>query len=114
MARPLKVIDWALVDSACEIMCTGEEIASLCGVDYDTLNRACKREHDCGFTDYYKSASASGKMSLRRKQLEVAMSGNPTMLIWLGKNQLGQSDRTEVDVGKADDALKAIADRLPD
>ena len=31
-------------------------------------------------------------MKLRRKQIEVAMSGNHTMLIWLGKNMLGQSD----------------------
>jgi hypothetical protein len=32
------------------------------------------------------------KQSLRRRQLAVAMSGNPTMLIFLGKNLLGQSD----------------------
>lgn len=112
--RPLKEIDWDTVDRLCSIQCTGEEIASILNVDYDTLNAACKRVHGVGFSDYFKRASASGKMSLRRKQYEVALAGNPTMLIWLGKNQLGQSDRTEVDVGKADDALKAIADRLPD
>jgi hypothetical protein len=31
-------------------------------------------------------------MSLKRKQYEVAMSGNVSMLIWLGKNILGQRD----------------------
>jgi len=34
--------------------------------------------------------------SLRRKQIQVAMSGNTTMLIWLGKQLLNQSDRQEV------------------
>jgi len=29
---------------------------------------------------------------LRRKQMELAESGDKTMLIWLGKNMLGQSD----------------------
>ena len=37
-------------------------------------------------------------MSLRRKQYEVALSGNPSMLIWLGKNVLGQSDQVQQDV----------------
>jgi len=31
-------------------------------------------------------------MRLRRKQMEVALEGNPTMLIFLGKAMLGQSD----------------------
>jgi hypothetical protein len=30
--------------------------------------------------------------SLRKAQIKLAMSGNATMLIWLGKNILGQSD----------------------
>jgi hypothetical protein len=33
--------------------------------------------------------------SLRRKQLQVAMSGSVPMLIWLGKQLLGQTDRQE-------------------
>jgi hypothetical protein len=32
------------------------------------------------------------KQSLRMAQIKVALGGNPTMLIWLGKNILGQSD----------------------
>ena len=33
------------------------------------------------------------KHSLRRAQIKVALGGNATMLIWLGKNLLGQSDQ---------------------
>jgi hypothetical protein len=32
------------------------------------------------------------KQSLRMAQIKAALAGNPTMLIWLGKNLLGQSD----------------------
>lgn len=36
------------------------------------------------------------KKSLRRWQLEAAEKGNPTMLIWLGKQVLKQSDQQQV------------------
>lgn len=36
-------------------------------------------------------------MSLRRKQYEMAAGGNPTMLIWLGKQYLNQTDKNEID-----------------
>jgi hypothetical protein len=34
-------------------------------------------------------------MSLRRWQIEAARKGNPTMLVWLGKQLLGQTDKIE-------------------
>jgi len=89
------VIDWGQVDTMCAIHCTGEEQAAILGIDYDTLNRVCKRDHKVGFTDYFKQKSSSGKMSLRRKQYSTAIDGNPTMLIWLGKAWLGQSDQPD-------------------
>jgi len=36
-----------------------------------------------------------GKLSLRRKQVELAVEGNPTMRIWLGKQYMGQKDKHE-------------------
>ena len=36
---------------------------------------------------------------LKRKQYEGAMGGNVTMLIWMGKNYLGQSDKYRVNHG---------------
>jgi hypothetical protein len=35
---------------------------------------------------------AERKLKLRQKQTEVALDGNVTMLIWLGKQELGQRD----------------------
>ena len=97
MARPLAQIDWDQVDKMCAIHCTGEEQAAVLGLDYDTLNRACHREHNCSFADYFRQKASNGKMSLRRKQYTAAMDGNTTMLVWLGKNWLGQTDQPDVE-----------------
>ncbi len=35
------------------------------------------------------------KIALRRKQIDLAMAGNVTMLIWLGKQLLGQKNDPE-------------------
>lgn len=96
--RPKKEIDYNLVENLCKLQCTGEEIASALNIDYKTLNLRINDKYKMGFSQYYKKASAGGKMSLRRKQMEVAMSGNVSMLIWLGKQYLGQSDHQEINV----------------
>jgi len=97
MSRPLIEIDWDQVDRMCEYHCTGEEQAGILGIDYDTLNTACKRERGCSFSDYFKQKASGGKMSLRRRQFTAAMDGNSTMLVWLGKNWLGQADQPETE-----------------
>ena len=65
MARPLIEIDWSQVDKMCEIHCTGEEQASILGVDYDTLNSACKREKGQNFSDYLTPILALSLRSYR-------------------------------------------------
>ena len=96
VGRPLAPINWKQVDNMCAIRCTGEEQASILDIDYDTLDSACKREKNCSFSEYFAQKSANGSMSLRRKQYTQAMEGNTTMLVWLGKNWLGQTDKQEV------------------
>lgn len=87
---------WEQVENLCGIMCTGEEIASILKMDYDTLLRNIKDKFNCSFSEYFKSASSKGKASLRRRQFKKAVEdGHPTMLIWLGKQYLGQKDKIE-------------------
>lgn len=90
-------IDWSTVEKLCGIHCTGEEIAGVLDISFDTLSRRIEEAYGFGFAEYYKRKSSRGKMSLRRKQHEVALSGNPTMLIWLGKQYLEQKDKHEVE-----------------
>ena len=95
--RPLTEIDWEKVDNMCGIRSTGEEIAGVLGIGYSTLYRAIRREFDMTFDEYYTLKSQNGKVSIRRKQYQTAMNGNPYMLKWLGVNWLGQSDKQEVE-----------------
>jgi hypothetical protein len=43
-----------------------------------------------------RRSQGTRKRFMRRKQMEVAMSGNVTMLIWLGQQYLGQADKETV------------------
>jgi hypothetical protein len=84
MARPRKEIDEELLYKLAQIHCTMREMSDIIGVSQDTLKRR--------YADIIDKGKSEGKMRLRRKQIEVAMSGNHTLLIWLGKQMLGQSD----------------------
>ena len=99
------VIDYPKLDSMCAIHCTGEECASLLDMDYDTLNRRLKIDGHGGFTEYFKQKSAGGKMSLRRRQFTQANEGNSTMLIWLGKQWLGQSDKNDTPIADSSNTV---------
>lgn len=96
--RPIIEIDLKLVKKLCEIQCTGEEIAGVLGVSYDTLVRRIKESEQGGFAEYYKKNSQVGKASLRRLQWGSATKGSVPMQIWLGKQYLGQKDKIENDV----------------
>lgn len=88
MARPLKQIDEKTVFELAKILCTMKEIATIVGCSVDTLENR--------FSDTIKSAQDHGRSSLRRWQYHAAEKGNTTMLIWLGKQWLGQSDKQEI------------------
>ena len=84
MARPKKEVDEELLYKLAQIHCTMREMSDIVGVSIDTLKRR--------YADLIDKGKSEGKMRLRRKQIEVAMSGNHTMLIWLGKQMLNQSE----------------------
>lgn len=90
-----KEIDFEKLKELCGIMCTMREVASIFNCSEDTIERRIKEKYDMGWKEYYGMHKGDGQASLRRKQMEVAMSGNPTLLVWLGKQYLEQSDKSE-------------------
>lgn len=93
---PVIPIDWEQFDKLCALHCTLEEFANYFNCSIDTIEDRVLKEHGVRFSDYLRQKSGSGKISLRRKQYQTAMSGNVTMMIWLGKQWLGQSDKQEI------------------
>lgn len=93
MGRPIKQIDKDHFEKLCGIMCTLDDISGWFDCSPDTIERWCKKTYQETFADVYKKKSSNGKVSLRRKQYEIAMQGNVTLLIWLGKQHLGQMDK---------------------
>lgn len=91
--RPQKVLtDDAikLIENLSGIMCTEEEIAFCLGTCPETLNSPANKDV---YREALKRGKAQGKQSLRRYQWECAKKGNSSMLIWLGKQYLGQTEK---------------------
>ena len=84
VGRDKKVIDPEEVEKLAALGCKDSEIADWFGIKQDTLRY--------NFADQITKGREHLKQSLRRAQLTLALSGNAVMLIWLGKNILGQSD----------------------
>ena len=92
-----------LVRKLAGIQCTDEEIAAGLGCSQDTLARGRKRDQELDAAII--EGRANGRMSLRRAQYQKALDGNPTMLIWLGKQILGQRERVDIDLGSRISAM---------
>jgi hypothetical protein len=89
MARPLKDIEPWQVYKLARIGCTDAEIGTILGCSEDTLTNR--------FSEHLRKGREKMRMSLRRMQYKAAQTGNITMLIWLGKQYLKQSDKIDID-----------------
>lgn len=98
MSRPNIKINWEEFDKLCGLCCTQTEIASWFNCSVDTIDRACKREKKQAFAEYFAKKMQVGNISLRRRQWQAAMEGNITMLIWLGKQRLGQRQEVPTNI----------------
>lgn len=111
--RPKKYIDKDEFEKLCALQCTLLEICSWFDITDKTLDRFCRETYGKHFSEVFEQKRGAGKISLRRAQLKAAMAGNPTMLIWLGRNWLNQSEQStvEININRTEDALsKSLRD----
>ena len=70
---------------------TFETMAEFLNCHIDTIRDAMRNNEM--FSNAYKNGMASMKMKLSEAQIKTAIEDrNPTMLVWLGKQYLGQKD----------------------
>ena len=98
MARPKKYdIDPKQVEKLASYGCTNTEIASFFGCSKDLISKS--------YSTNVEKGKDSGKIRLRKLQWRAAERGNISMLIWLGKQVLGQSDRKEIEMSTPIDEI---------
>jgi len=88
--RPRKPIDLKLVASLAHIQCTDAELAACLGFTEEGFRLRKKADEE--LLGVIQKGKEEGRMSLRRMQYQGAQSGDRTMLVWLGKQYLGQTD----------------------
>jgi hypothetical protein len=104
MARPRKKLDGEKIKQLAGLGLCYAEIAAVLECSHDLLERR--------YRDVIATGHSKRNASLRRKQYEVAINGNPTMLIWLGKQFLDQKDKVENTnkTDRLDEVVTALAE----
>jgi hypothetical protein len=103
--RPKKIIDKDQFEDLCKIQCTLNEIASFFDCSEDHIENWVKREYKENFSDVFGKKRGTGKVSLRRTQWQEAHKGNTALLIFLGKQFLGQADKVETNLRSTDGSM---------
>lgn len=99
-----KVVDPKEVEKLAKLWCSIDEMSDFFGVARETFAY--------NFKDIIVKARSETKQRLRQTQLKVALEGNVTMLIWLGKNILGQMESPELFVAQPELTQEQIDDRI--
>lgn len=94
-------INWEIMDAILKFGATAVDCADHLGVSHDTIRRAVVSEKGMNFEDYRNLKMSTMRMNLRKKMWLAALGDgtrepNIAMMIWLSKNELGMSDKTQV------------------
>ena len=112
--RPRADIDWNKVDALCRFHAPANDIADALAivdktVSYNTLDLRAAKDFGMTFSEYVEQKKATlCRNRLRELQWDSAVKGNVTMQIWLGKQYLGQTDKsdTKIDGGLTIEIVK--------
>jgi len=89
----MMVPDLVQTEKLGRIYATMEEVAAWFNVERRTVVRWLATNP--AFAEALERGKAQGRITLRQAQIQCALRGNPAMLIWLGKQLLGQKEVVE-------------------
>ena len=82
-------IDLMQLEKLAALQCTDQELAAWFGVSPYTI---AKRRKKPEFAEAIERGRVRGRVSVRRAQMKLLASGNPTIAVWLCRQLLGQRD----------------------
>lgn len=88
-SRPAKNLDTDKIEQYAMLGLSRRIIANLLNVSEGTIRTKYKKNYELG--------RAKRMTAIAKGQWDALKGGNVTMLIWLGKNDLGQSDQPHSD-----------------
>ena len=91
MGRRQAAIDLEALEKLAAMLCTHEEAAGYFDIARETFTRKLRQKR---YRDAWERGQQKGRISIRRKQFQK---NTDAMLIWLGKQYLGQRDHPEAD-----------------
>ncbi len=109
MGRPKAHIDWNEVGRLLQAGCDGVQCAAYFGIDENTLYNRSKEDNNISFSDFLRQNRYKGDALIHAKQFECALKDkDKAMLIWLGKQRLGQRDKQEIEQNVTLDPIQLI------
>ena len=107
--RPRIEFDLEAVEGLGRIGATINDMVHVLPASKRTIaDRLAEPEGD--FRTAYEKGRSLLNSSLRRKQIQVAMTGNVAMLIWLGKQHLAQADRQDTRISVTPEEVARMSD----
>lgn len=89
-------LDYAQIEELYALFASDWEVANVVGLHNKTLWR--RAQSDEKFAEAKSRGRARAYIELRRAQWKRAVNGNPALLIFLGKNYLGQKNENTLSV----------------
>lgn len=87
--------DWKEIAQLIQAGCPGKEVAHYYGIHHETLYDRCLEDLGIPFIEFKRNNRSRGDALLRLAQMKNALRGEKTLLIWLGKQRLGQRDNPD-------------------
>ena len=101
-----KELNYDALDALLQYKTTRQFCADYLQVSEDTIERRLKEDKGMTFTEYQKVRSGKMAVKLQQKAIDLAMAGNPTMMIFCLKNLAGWADK--MDHGVTEEAKEGL------
>lgn len=111
MGRPKLTVNTRLLERLCRLpksVMSNQEVVYIMqtaekSISYSTVERFVKKVYGCTFDDFRRKSNCKLRHLIADAQIKKAIDDeNVTMLIWLGKQYLGQKDSNTTELGNAE------------